>query len=219
MIEVRHLTKSYRTLKGRYFVFRDLSFTIEPGRNVALLGRNGAGKSTLLSLLAGRDRPDRGAIICDQTLSWPIGLSSAFQGSLTGRENSKFVARVHGVDQAHIREIVRYVEDFAEIGTHFDMPVNTYSSGMRGRLAFGLSLAFSFDYYLIDEALSAGDPGFRKKASDALREKISSANIIMATHGMSQVRQMCNTVFLLKNGAIERYDDVNAGIAAYEKIS
>jgi len=214
MIEARNLTKSYHTVKGRYFVFRNLSFTIESGQNVALLGRNGQGKSTLLHLLAGQDKPDKGEIICDKTISWPIGLSSVFQGSLTGRENVKFVARVHG---ANIREVVQYVEDFAEIGMHFDMPVNTYSSGMRGRVAFGLSLAFSFDYYLIDEALAVGDAQFKQKATDALKKKVSTANIILTSHGMSQVRQMCNTVFLLKNGTIKRYDNVNEGIAAYEK--
>ena len=134
MIEVRNLTKSYRSIKGRHVVFRDLNFTIPGGRNVALLGRNGQGKSTLLRLLAGQDMPDKGEIVCNKSISWPIGLSSAFQGSLTGRENTKFVARVHGVDRSHIREIIQYVEGFAEIGTHFDMPVRSYSSGMRGRL-------------------------------------------------------------------------------------
>lgn len=204
-------------MKGRYFVFRDLNFVIESEKNVALLGRNGQGKSTLLRLLAGQDKPDKGEIICDKTISWPIGLSSVFQGSLTGRENVKFVARVHGVDQAHIREIVRYVEEFAEVGTHFDMPVKTYSSGMRGRVAFGLSLVFNFDYYLIDEALSVGDAQFNRKAAEALKKKFNGANIILASHGMAQVRQMCDIVFLLRNGTIERYDDVNEGIAAYEK--
>jgi len=217
MIEARNLTKSFHTVKGRYFVFRNLNFIIEPGQNVALLGRNGQGKSTLLRLLAGLDKPDKGEIICNKTISWPIGLSSSFQGSLTGRENVKFVARVYGVNQAQIHEIVQYVEDFSEIGTHFDMPVKTYSSGMRGRVAFGLSLVFNFDYYLIDEALSVGDAQFKQKAAEALKEKFSGANIILASHGMSQVRQMCNTVFLLRNGAVERYDDVEAGIAAYEK--
>lgn len=216
MIEVKNLTKSYRTGKGRHFVFRDLNFTIPAGRNVALLGRNGQGKSTLLRLLAGQDRPDKGAIQSTKTISWPIGLSSIFQGSLTGRENSKFVARVHGVNLEHMRRIVRYVEEFSEIGKHFDMPVKTYSSGMRGRLAFGLSLAFDFDYYLIDEALSVGDTRFKKKASDALNEKVGKANIILTSHGMSQVKQMCNTVLLLRNGKVEQYDDVAEGIAAYE---
>jgi capsular polysaccharide transport system ATP-binding protein len=218
MIEVRNLTKSYRTIKGRYFVFRNLNFTIESGLNVALLGRNGQGKSTLIRLLAGQDKPDKGEIICSQTISWPIGLSSVFQGSLTGRENVKFVARVHGVDQAHIREIVQYVEDFAEIGSHFDLPVNTYSSGMRSRVAFGLSLAFNFDYYLIDEAMSVGDAQFKDKAAAALNQKISSANIILATHGMQEVRDMCNAVLLMRNGVIERYDNVEEGINAYERI-
>jgi len=217
MIEVKNLTKSYRTEKGRYFVFRDLSFTVPAGKSAALLGRNGQGKSTLLRLLAGQDRPDRGAILCEKTISWPIGLASIFQASLTGRENAKFVARVHGIDREHMREIVRYVEDFSEIGKHFDMPVRTYSSGMRGRLAFGLSLAFNFDYYLIDEALSVGDARFKKKATDAMNEKIGKANVILTSHGMSQVKQMCDMVFLLRNGTIEQYDDVDAGIVAYEK--
>jgi capsular polysaccharide transport system ATP-binding protein len=217
MIEVRNLTKSYRSIKGRHVVFRDLNFTIPGGRNVALLGRNGQGKSTLLRLLAGQDMPDKGEIVCNKSISWPIGLSSAFQGSLTGRENTKFVARVHGVDRSHIREIIQYVEGFAEIGTHFDMPVRSYSSGMRGRLAFGLSLAFNFDYYLIDEALSVGDARFKQKASEALKTKVSQANVILASHGMSQVRQMCDTVLLLRGGLVEQYDDVDEGIAAYEK--
>jgi len=218
MIEVRNVTKSYLIVTGgRYFVFRDLNLTIESGLNVALLGRNGEGKSTLLRLLAGQEKPDKGEIICSKTISWPIGLQSVFQGSLTGRQNVKFVARVHGVDQAHIREIVRYVEDFAEIGPHFDMPTRTYSTGMRGRVAFGLSLAFDFDYYLIDEALSVGDTHFRQKASAALKEKISSGNIILATHAMPQVKQMCDIVLLIKDGAIERFDDINAGIRAYEE--
>ncbi|TDV37321.1 capsular polysaccharide transport system ATP-binding protein [Paraburkholderia caballeronis] len=217
MIEIVNLTKSYRTIKGRYFVFKNLNFVIPSGKNVALLGRNGQGKSTLLRLLAGQDRPDSGAILSNRSISWPIGLASIFQGSLTGRQNTKFVARVHGADKAHIQEISQYVEDFAEIGTHFDMPVNTYSSGMKGRLAFGLSLAFNFDYYLIDEALSVGDAHFKKKASDALKEKVQKANVVLTSHGMSQVKQMCDMVFLLKNGVVEQYDDVDEGIRAYEK--
>lgn len=215
MIEIRNLTKSYLTTKGRYFVFRDLSFTIPSGRNVALIGRNGQGKSTLLRLLAGLDMPDKGSIVSDRSISWPIGLSSAFQGSLTGRENVKFVARVHGIDIHHIREVVRFVEDFAEIGKHFDMPVKTYSTGMRGRVAFGLSLAFDFDYYLIDEALSTGDAPFKAKASKAVKDKIGQANIILVTHGMSQVKKLCDTVLLLNNGSITQYDNVEEGIAAY----
>src|SRR5690606_16057139 len=155
MIEVRNLYKSYRdrSQQKRYRVFENLSFTIPEGRNVAILGRNGSGKSTLLRLLGGIDVPDRGRIITDKRISWPVGLSGGFQGSLTGRENVKFVARVQGACGPALRRIVDYVESFAEIGDYFDEPVKTYSSGMRGRVAFGLSLAFDFDYYLIDEAM------------------------------------------------------------------
>lgn len=215
MIELRNVTKSYRTNKGRVTVFKDLSLTIPGGKNIALIGRNGSGKSTLMRLLGGLDTPDSGKIITEQSISWPVGLSGGFQGSLTGRQNVKFVARVHGAQGERMREIVRYVEGFAEIGRYFDQPVKTYSSGMRGRVAFGLSLAFDFDYYLVDEAMSVGDAHFKRKAVEAFKERIDKSKIILVTHGMSQVRTMCDIVFLLRGGKIIQYDDVEEGIAAY----
>lgn len=127
----------------------------------------------------------------------------------------KFVARVYGAVDEKMAEVVRYVKEFAEIGEYFDQPVNTYSSGMRGRVAFGLSLAFDFDYYLVDEAMSVGDAHFKKKAADAFKERVGRANVLLVTHGMSQVRTMCDMVLLLKNGMLIRYDDVEEGIAAY----
>ncbi|WP_315132107.1 ABC transporter ATP-binding protein [Achromobacter marplatensis] len=216
MIEVRNLTKSYRTTAGRRYVFRNLSFVIPAGRNIALIGRNGAGKSTLMRLLAGQDMPDSGQVISRETISWPVGLTGGFQGSLTGRQNTKFVARLHGAGNEDIKCIVRKVEEFAEIGDYFDQPVNTYSSGMRGRVAFGMSLAFDFDYYLIDEAMSVGDAHFKRKAAAALKERINRAKIILVSHGMTQVRTMCDLVVLLKDGGAEIFEDVEEGIAAYE---
>ncbi|MDK6202912.1 ABC transporter ATP-binding protein [Oligella urethralis] len=216
MIELRNVTKSYKTPKGRVFVFRDLSLTIPDDKSVALIGRNGAGKSTLMRLLGGQDIPDRGEIITPDSISWPVGLSGGFQGSLTAKENVKFVARVYGAKGDKLREIVDYVRNFAEIGDFFDRPVNTYSSGMRSRVAFGLSLAFDFDYYLIDEAMSVGDAHFRKKAQQAFKERIGKAKVILVTHGMGQVRQMCDYVLLLDKGQVKAYDDVEEGIAAYQ---
>lgn len=216
MIELRNVTKSYKTPKGRVFVFRDLNLTIPDDKSVALIGRNGAGKSTLMRLLSGQDTPDRGEIITPDSISWPVGLSGGFQGSLTAKENVKFVARVYGVKGERLKEIVNYVRDFAEIGDFFDRPVNTYSSGMRSRVAFGLSLAFDFDYYLIDEAMSVGDAHFRKKAQQAFKERIGKAKVILVTHGMGQVRQMCDYVLLLDKGQVTAYDDVEEGIAAYQ---
>mgnify|MGYP001759257078 FL=1 len=205
-----------KTPKGRVFVFRDLSLTIPDDKSVALIGRNGAGKSTLMRLLGGQDIPDRGEIITPDSISWPVGLSGGFQGSLTAKENVKFVARVYGAKGDKLREIVDYARNFAEIGDFFDRPVNTYSSGMRSRVAFGLSLAFDFDYYLIDEAMSVGDAHFRKKAQQAFKERIGKAKVILVTHGMGQVRQMCDYVLLLDKGQVKAYDDVEEGIAAYQ---
>ncbi|MGA0583810.1 MAG: ABC transporter ATP-binding protein, partial [Castellaniella sp.] len=210
MIEVRNLYKSYRdrSQQKRYRVFENLSFTIPEGRNVAILGRNGSGKSTLLRLLGGIDVPDRGQIITDKRISWPVGLSGGFQGSLTGRENVKFVARVQGARGPALRRIVDYVESFAEIGDYFDEPVKTYSSGMRGRVAFGLSLAFDFDYYLIDEAMSVGDAHFKKKARLALHEKVGKANILLVSHSMADVASLCDFVLFIKNNRVVAYDEI-----------
>lgn len=218
MIEFKNVTKSYRTNKGRQYVFRDLSFSIPDGRNVALIGRNGAGKSTLMRLLGGLDTADSGKIIADRSISWPVGLSGGFQGSLTGRQNVKFICRVYGAENEQMKKKVAYVEDFAEIGKYFDQPVKTYSTGMRARVAFGLSLAFDFDCYLVDEAMSVGDAHFKAKAAAAFQERVDRANIILVTHGMNQVRKMCNSVMLVDHGHIEMFDDVEAGIAAYMKL-
>lgn len=216
MIEIINMTKSYRTITGREFIFRDLNLTIPRDKSIALIGRNGAGKSTLMRLLGGIDTPDKGIIRTPDSVSWPVGLSGGFQGSMTARENVKFVARVHGAEGAKMREIIQYVEDFAEIGRYFDRPVKTFSSGMKSRVAFGLSLAFEFDYYLIDEAMSTGDAHFRNKAVAEFKKRISTSKVILVTHSMSQVRSMCDYVLLLANGKVTIFEDVEEGIKAYE---
>jgi len=217
MIQVEGVTKSYPTSTGRQYIFRDLSFSIPEKSNIALIGRNGSGKSTLMRLIGGIDVPDKGKITTNNTISWPVGLTGGFQGSLTGRQNVKFVGRIYGAGYHRLREIVRYVEDFAEIGQYFDEPVRTYSSGMRTRLAFALSLAFDFDYYLVDEVMSVGDAHFRKKATDAMLERIGQANLILVTHSMGQVRDLCDKVLLLQSGKVTIFSDVDAGISAYNQ--
>jgi capsular polysaccharide transport system ATP-binding protein len=219
MIELRNVTKSYRTNLGRQYVFRNISFTIPSGRNIALIGRNGAGKSTLMRLLGGLDTPDSGKVVSNDSISWPVGLSGGFQGSLTGRQNVKFICRVYGAEGDLMREKVSFVEQFAEIGKYFDHPVKTYSSGMRARVAFGLSLAFDFDYYLVDEAMSVGDAHFKAKATAAFKDRIDSARIILVTHGMTQVRKLCDYVMLVDNGKIIPYENVEEGIEAYMNLN
>ncbi|WP_310197526.1 ABC transporter ATP-binding protein [Pseudomonas hunanensis] len=217
MFELRNVTKSYLTPKGRRYVFRDLSIALPPGKNIGLIGRNGAGKSTLMRLLGGADIPDSGTIVTDRSISWPVGLSGGFQGSMTGRENIKFVCRVYGSTGDAMREKVRFVEEFADIGNWIDEPIKTYSSGMRSRLAFGLSMAFDFDYYLIDEVMSVGDAQFKRRCEEIFEEKLKNSNIVLVTHSMSQVKKLCDIVLLVNNGKIDVYEDVAEGVKAYQQ--
>jgi len=214
MIEVKNLYKRYHNHHGSDWVLKDLNFTIPKGTSVGLIGRNGQGKSTLLSLIGGMDYPERGEIIRHCNVSWPIGLGGGFQGSLTGRQNTKFVARVHGAPD--IQKIINYVEDFAEIGKAFDEPVRTYSSGMRSRLAFGLSLAFEFDVYLSDEATAVGDVIFRKKATQAFKDRVGKASIIMVSHAEGILKELCQAGIWLRDGQAIWYDDVNHALKDYK---
>ncbi|WP_409293608.1 ABC transporter ATP-binding protein [Pseudomonas sp. KCJK9058] len=215
MFELRNVTKSYLTPKGRRYVFRDLSLAIPPGRNIGLIGRNGAGKSTLMRLLGGADAPDSGTIVTDRSISWPVGLTGGFQGSMTGRENIKFVCRIYGATGDSMREKIQYVQEFAEIGDWIDEPIKTYSSGMRSRLAFGLSMAFDFDYYLIDEVMSVGDAQFKRKCRDVFKEKMQKSNLVLVSHSMPEIKKLCDLVLLVRKGKIEVYEDVAEGIKAY----
>jgi capsular polysaccharide transport system ATP-binding protein len=217
MLELRNLTKWYRTDNGRHYVFRDLNFMFPSGSNIGLIGRNGAGKSTLMRMLGGLETPNRGHVITDARISWPVGLSGGFQGSLSARDNVQFVCRVYGATGAAMRAIVEQVRDFAEIGEFFDLPVKTYSGGMRSRVAFGLSMAFDFDYYLIDEVMAVGDAQFKSKSQRVLSERLSKANVILVSHSMGEIRKYCNLVVLVERGRTVLYEDVEAGIAAYQK--
>ncbi|MGG3797486.1 MULTISPECIES: ABC transporter ATP-binding protein [Pseudomonas] len=196
-------------------MFRNLSLSIPPGKNIGLIGRNGAGKSTLMRLLGGADIPDSGSVATDRSISWPVGLTGGFQGSMTGRENIKFVCRVYGAMGDDMRDKIRYVQEFAEIGDWIDEPIKTYSSGMRSRVAFGLSMAFDFDYYLIDEVMSVGDAQFKRKCADVFQEKLQQSKVVLVTHNMNEVKKICDIVLLVRNGEIQVYEDVAEGIKAY----
>lgn len=209
------MTKSYLTPKGRRYIFRDISLSIPPGKNIGLIGRNGAGKSTLMRLLGRADIPDSGTIESDQSISWPVGLAGGFQGSMTGRDNIKFVCRIYGAVGELMREKIAYVEDFAEIGEWMDEPVKTYSSGMRSRMAFGLSMAFDFDYYLIDEVMAVGDIHFKKKCAEVFEQRLQDSKVVLVSHSMNDIKKLCDIVMLVKDGQLKVYDDVAEGINAY----
>jgi len=216
VFELRNVTKSYLTPNGRRYVFRNLSLAIPPGKNIGLIGRNGAGKSTLMRLLGGADVPDSGTIVTDRSISWPVGLTGGFQGSMSGRDNIKFVCRVYGATGDAMREKIRYVQEFAEIGDWIDEPIKTYSSGMRSRVAFGLSMAFDFDYYLIDEVMSVGDAQFKRKCAKVFKEKLQHSNVVLVSHSMPEIKKLCDVVLLVRDGGIQVYDDVDEGIHAYK---
>lgn len=215
MFEIKNMTKSYLTPKGRRYIFRNISLSIPPGKNIGLIGRNGAGKSTLMRLLGRADIPDSGTIESDQSISWPVGLAGGFQGSMTGRENIKFVCRIYGAVGELMREKIAYVEDFAEIGEWMDEPVKTYSSGMRSRMAFGLSMAFDFDYYLIDEVMAVGDIHFKKKCAEVFERRLQESKVVLVSHSMNDIKKLCDIVMLVKDGQLKVYDDVAEGINAY----
>ncbi len=219
MLELRDLTKSYPTPHGRRYVFRDLNFTFPSRCNIGLIGRNGAGKSTLLRLLGGIDRPDRGAVVTDARISFPVGLAGGFLHQLSARDNVAFVGRIHGAHGAELRHLIRYVEDFAEIGEYFDLPMKSFSSGMRSRVAFGLSMAFDFDYYLIDEVMAVGDAHFKAKSKAVLQDKLQRARVILTSHAMSDIRQFCNLVVHVDHGQVTVYEDIEAGIRAYQGVN
>ncbi|MGM8849328.1 ABC transporter ATP-binding protein [Salinicola sp. V024] len=218
MIEIRNLYKRYHNHHGSQWVLKDINLTIPSGVSVGLLGRNGAGKSTLLRLIGGMDSPDRGDIIRNSRVSWPIGLAGGFQGSMTGRQNVKFVARIHGAEE-EIERVIEEVEAFAEIGSAFDEPVKTYSSGMRSRLAFGLSLAFDFDVYLSDEATAVGDRAFKAKAQKAFKDRIGKASLIMVSHGEGVLREFCEAGIVLEKGQAQWFDDIEDAIGAYHEAT
>ena len=215
MIELRHVSKYYPTPMGRHVVFEDVNLQIEEGKNFGLLGLNGAGKSTMVRILGGAESPSKGSVLRTSRVSWPIGFSGCFHGSLTGRENLRFVSRIYGAD---IRQVTDYVVDFAELGDYMDMPVKTYSSGMRSKLAFGLSMAIGFDFYLIDEAYSVGDATFRKKADAALAERTKEATLIFVSHSLSAVRQNCVCGAVLNDGVVTYYPAIEDAIHSYTEI-
>jgi len=213
VIALDHLTKSYRTPRGRKTVADDLTLELPAGVGVALLGRNGAGKSTLLKMIAGTVNPDRGRVLRRGSVSWPVGFGGSFHPDLTGAQNPRFVARIHGIDS---RALVRFVAGFAELGDHFHMPLRTYSSGMRARLAFGVSMGVPFDTYLVDEITAVGDAAFRDKSTEIFRDRLRSAGAIVVSHSMPMVRELCSVGAVLEGGRLELFPDIDEALARHE---
>src|SRR5580704_16845484 len=215
MISAINISKEYR-LEGRiHRAVSGLSFTMGRGEKLAVLGRNGAGKSTLIRLLGKVELPTSGTIEQTMSVSWPLALQGGFQGSLTGNDNMRFIARIYNKPFDEIKE---YVEDFAELGTYLSEPVRIYSIGMRARFAFALSLAIDFDCYLIDEVIAAGDQRFQRRSHEELFEKRADRTLILASHVSEVVRSYCTRALILHRGRGKVFSDLDLGLQIYNDL-
>ena len=217
MITVTGLNKEYHS-ETRYTynrVLSNVSFTVSPGENVAVLGRNGAGKSTLIRLLAGIELPTSGSIERTMSVSWSVGLIGGIGGSMTGNDNIRMIARLYDKPFEATRD---YVEDFAQLGKYLSEPVKTYSTGMRARLNFALSLAIDFDCYLLDEVMSVGDQRFQARSHEELFEKRADRSLILTSHFAEMVRGYCTRALLLHRGRAKMFDDLELAIAIYNDL-
>ena len=215
MIELSHVCKSYSLPHGRKTVLSDISHTFREGVNMGILGLNGSGKSTLMRVICGAESPDKGRVKRTSRVSWPIGFSGGFHGSLTGRENMRFTCRIYGAD---IRHVTDFVEDFSELGPYMDMPIRTYSSGMKAKLAFGLSMAIGFDFYLIDEGYAVGDASFRAKSEKVFQERKAHSTLLVVAHSASVIRSNCDNAAILKEGRLHLFDSLDEALASYEEL-
>lgn len=213
MIRLRNVTKTYATKGSRHLILQNVSVAFPDGRSVGVLGRNGAGKSTLLRLISGTIDPDHGHIDRSGKVSWPLGFSGSFHPALTGAQNTRFVARIYGVDTD---ALISFVDDFAELGVFLHAPVATYSSGMKARLAFGVSMGVAFDTYLVDEITAVGDASFRKKCQRVLEARLSQARVVMVSHSVGTIRSFCEAGAVLEGGALTYFENVEDAIAQHE---
>lgn len=213
MIRLENVCKSFRTPIGEKVVADNITMTFPRGLSIGLLGRNGAGKSTLMEMIAGQTSPDRGRVVRRGSISWPVGFSGSFHKDLSGAQNVRFVARVYGVDTDSLLD---FVAEFADLGGHLHSPVRTYSSGMKSRLAFAVSIGIPFDTYLVDEVTSVGDAHFRGRSHAMLQYRLRNAGAIVVTHSLKQLRSLCDAAIILENGRLTFFDDPELAIASHK---
>jgi len=216
MIIAEGVEKYYRLDSGaRHYVYRELNFRVPAQTNVGIIGRNGAGKSTLIRMMGGTDKPSKGSLTVQGRVAPPLGLRTALLLKLSGRENAKFICRIRGDDEARMQERLRYIQEFAELGKFFLQPVMTYSSGMRARLTLALSMAFHYDYYLIDELTAVGDEKFRLRVDQAFRSLRGISSIVLVSHSMQTLRDWCDSGLYIKDGSARYFDKIGDAINAY----
>lgn len=212
MIKLDNISKVYGTRNGPVTVLNQINFQINAGEKVGILGRNGAGKSTVIRLISGAEKPTSGKIIRDMSVSWPLAFGGAFQGSLTGLDNLKFICRIYGVN---FKEKIDFVQDFSELGRYLNEPVKSYSAGMRARLAFAISMVVEFDCFLIDEIVAVGDQRFHDKCHVELFEKRKDRAMIIVSHNVDYINQHCDKASVLLNGKLTNFSDTHSAFDLY----
>ena len=216
MIYIEHVTKRYATRHGEVTVLDDVNLTIRPGEKVGILGRNGAGKSTIIRLISGAERPSAGHIRREMSVSWPLAFGGAFQGTLTGLDNLRFICRVYGKST---EDKIAYVQEFSELGRYLREPVKTYSAGMRARLAFAISMVVEFDCFLVDEVISVGDARFHEKCQRELFEKRHDRAMILVSHEAHNIREHCTRACVINNGRLYEFSDIDTAYEYYNNSS
>lgn len=216
MIHLEHITKYFPTPSGRKYIFKDANLHIDRMCNVGIIGSNGAGKSTLLRLLAGIDYPNSGSVRVDGNTSWIMGLAGGIQGSMTARDNARFVCRVFGDSEREVDRKVEFIKRFSDLGGYFDMPVKTFSNGMKAKLVFSISMAFKFDIYIMDEIGAVGDKLFRRKSKAALEKRKGNSTIIKVSHNMNEMLEDCDVGVYVRDGQLIYFDDIKAAVELYQ---
>lgn len=216
MIIIDNVVKEYPTHSGKVRVLNHVNLTVRPGQQIGILGRNGAGKSTMIRLISGAEQPTSGRVTRTMSVSWPLAFGGAFQGGLTGYDNLRFICRVYGVDPA---DKLDFVLGFSELGMYLREPVRSYSSGMRARLAFAISMVINFDCYLIDEVIAVGDTRFHEKCMVELFEKRADRAKIIVSHDITYVHQHCDSAAVLAQGKLTYFDDLDSAFQYYHEVS
>lgn len=214
MIRLINLCKSYPTSRGPHAVFDNINLDVAPGEKVGILGRNGAGKSTMIRLLSGAERPTSGRVERKMSVSWPLAFGGAFQNALTGMDNLRFICRIYGVSY---EDKIDYVQSFSELGPYLYEPLSVYSSGMRARLAFALSMIIEFDCFLIDEVVAVGDARFHSKCHTELFEKRADRALIIVSHDANYVREHCSKICVLSQGHMSIFSDPDEAYEYYHQ--
>lgn len=215
MIYIENMSKAYPTRKGPRTILDNINMVVRPGEKIGILGRNGAGKSTMIRLISGAELPSSGRVIREMTVSWPLAFGGAFQYSLTGIDNVRFISRIYGVD---LQSQLGFIDDFAELGMYLREPVSKYSAGMLARLAFAISMIVEFDCFLIDEVISVGDKRFHDKCRVELFEKRGDRSMIFVSHDAGYIKEHCDRAAVLTEGKLTMFDSVAEAYKVYDKI-